>query len=79
MTNKSTDNSTNQAITQLKARLRAKLRHQRSELSIQSIKQADEALAKQYLKHFAEKNNQKIAIYLAHDQEVGKASCRERV
>ena len=46
-----------QSITQLKARLRTELRHQRGELSAHDIKQADQAIAKQYLKHFAEKNH----------------------
>jgi len=70
---------TEQTITQFKASLRRDLRKIRGELSHQEIKQADNDLAKQYIKHFAENTYQKVAIYLQHDNEIGTAELIKRL
>jgi 5-formyltetrahydrofolate cyclo-ligase len=71
--NKAPNTSNDLSTPQLKAKIRRELRKLRGDLSAQDIKQADEGLAKQYLKHLAGKSYQKVAIYLQHDNEVGTA------
>lgn len=73
LSNKVSRTSNGQTTSQVKSRLRTELRKLRGELSAEDIKQAEEGLAKQYVKYLAHNSYQKVAIYLQNDNEVGTA------